>query len=241
MLSVDRRNVSFSTAVRLDALAKRLPRALRPSVSVTVPNLGTPLACRLGTSDIDVLNQIFVEKHYDSASLPETASLVLDCGANIGATTLWFANRFPTARVVAVEPDPANAWLLARNVRTVAERVSVVRGGVWSHSTRLDLRPGFDHRGWSVRVVEEQTGPICAYDIPELLAMEGRREIDVLKMDIERAEEVVLRDCRAWIGMVKVLLVEFHGDRARTWAMQSFEGILQEVEQRGEISVFARV
>lgn len=155
MRNVERRIVSHGTARAPDGIAARLPRTLRPSVSVRIPGASRPIICRLGTSDLRVVEQIFVEQHDAVSSLPATASLVLDCGANIGASTLWLTERYPEARVLAVEPDPRNFWLLQRNVRHLGDRVRLVKGGVWSHATRLDLRQGHDGKSWSIRVVED--------------------------------------------------------------------------------------
>jgi FkbM family methyltransferase len=34
--------------------------------------------------------------------------LILDLGANIGASAVWFAVRYPAAHIVAFEPHPDN-------------------------------------------------------------------------------------------------------------------------------------
>ena len=43
--------------------------------------------------------------------------MIVDCGANIGLPALWFALRFHSARIFAVEPEPRNFDILCRNVR----------------------------------------------------------------------------------------------------------------------------
>lgn len=240
MLKLDSRIVSLSTARTLDRLVRQLPRWFRFSVGVEIEGASHPIFCRLGGSDLKVLEQVFVERHYDVASLPSHPSLILDCGANIGASVVWFGERFPSARIVAVEPDPGNAWLLRRNACRFGDRIRIVQGGLWSHSTRLDLRTGYDGQAWSIRVVEDQTGPVEAFSITDLLEMEGANQIDILKMDIEKSEEIVLRSCGDWIGKIEMLLVEFHGERGLAWARRSFEGILRQSASVGQTSVFVK-
>lgn len=41
---------------------------------------------------------------------------MVDIGANIGFTSVYFARRFGARTVVAIEPDPDNAWLLRKNL-----------------------------------------------------------------------------------------------------------------------------
>ena len=70
--------------------------------------------------------------------------------------------------------------------------------------------------------------------------MEGANQIDILKMDIEKSEEIVLRSCGDWIGKIEMLLVEFHGERGLAWARRSFEGILRQSASVGQTSVFVK-
>jgi len=86
-------------------------------------------------------------------------------------------------------------------------------------------------------VVEDQSDPVEAYSI---LDLEGRAGIDLRKLDIERAEEVVLRHCRDWIASVRVLAVELHGERPTTLSLQALKGVMRQVVGQGEIAVLVR-
>src|SRR5437870_10482065 len=89
------------------------------------------LLFRPGSSDESSLKQIFHDQHYSLSRLrraPELASyvrrnearglapLVVDAGAYIGGSALYFLAQLPRARVVAIEPDLGNYQLLAKNV-----------------------------------------------------------------------------------------------------------------------------
>src|SRR5258708_32911168 len=55
--------------------------------------------------------------------------LIIDCGANIGGRSLWFKMRYPTSKIVAVEPAPDNLELLKRNC--LPEKIiDVVEAGI---------------------------------------------------------------------------------------------------------------
>lgn len=64
-----------------------------------VEGLLNPLALRVGTSDYIILLQIFGEHEYAQVSDPQSPSLVLDCGANVGYSSIWFLSRFPNVQV----------------------------------------------------------------------------------------------------------------------------------------------
>src|SRR5438046_10692668 len=86
---------------------------------------------RAQSSDEKVIRQIFIDRHYELRRLKRAAELmdyaarqgagglrplVVDAGANIGASAIHFVANVPAARVVAIEPDRANFELLSRNV-----------------------------------------------------------------------------------------------------------------------------
>ena len=92
--------------------------------------------------------------------LPTQPRLILDLGANVGYASVYFALRHPTARVIAVEPEPSNVAVLRRNVAGLPS-VAVVEGAVWPHSGRVSLQdPGKGQ--WGMRVQAAGKGETSA-------------------------------------------------------------------------------
>ena len=89
-----------------------------------------PLLARAGSTDLRVFGQIFVEREYAPLDDVRDASLIIDCGANVDYSSAYFATRFPAAALVAVEPDPGNFDLLARNLAPYGQQVTLVRSAV---------------------------------------------------------------------------------------------------------------
>jgi len=90
-----------------------------------------PIAFRPGTSDWNAIAQVFDEQEYAIPSKEHDQSidnfyercvaqglrpLIIDCGGNIGAASIWFALRFPLAKVIAIEPEALNCRLLSENI-----------------------------------------------------------------------------------------------------------------------------
>lgn len=209
-----RDGLRFLRARLVDAIAPKAARHYELRTSA-VPY---PLMARSGTSDLEVFHQVFAEREYDALSAIEPPELVLDCGANVGYSAAYFLARFPTARCVAVEPDPGNAEMLRRNLAPFGERARVVQAAVWSNECGLVLSRG-DYRGggeWAVQVRECRPGEpaeIEATSVQELLAGAGFERVGLLKMDIEGAELAVFgAGAGSWLDRVDNIVIELHDE-----------------------------
>jgi len=175
------------------------------AMKLRVPNVAHPLHLRAGTSDLYMFEEVFLDDEYGFETSLDP-KLILDVGANAGFASVYFANRFPNARILAVEPDPSNVEILRRNVAPY-RNVEVIEGAVWYESTTLSLDDQGDKSGIQVRPGD---GGIRAMTIDELLAHAGAAHIDILKIDIEGAEKELFEHDAALAGKVGVLLIELH-------------------------------
>ncbi len=66
------------------------------------------------TSDFSTFRQIFMDHEYDFKLL-DVPNIIVDAGANIGLASLFFAQRFPSAKIFALEPDHSNFEMLMKN------------------------------------------------------------------------------------------------------------------------------
>ena len=174
-----------------------------------------PVTMRLrGSSDQSVFSQTFQEGQYSPLRDFRDVSLVLDLGANIGMSSAWFLSCFPAARVVAVEPDRRNVELCKRNLQMYGDRVLLLHGAVWSECTKLCLSQGSfgDGREWASQVMPVAGGDVEAWDVGRLIEMAGGGNVDLLKVDIERAELAVFGETsKAWLPRVRNICIELHG------------------------------
>ena len=144
------------------------------------------------------------------AASPLRYGFILDCGGYIGTAAIAFAEAFPGATVVTVEPSPDNFAMLCRNVAAhpnvhpIQAAISA-RGGVAKLSSR-----GTGEWGYSIAVGHEAAGDVETVTIPEIMARYGARGIDIAKLDIEGAERDVLLNGADWLPLTRVLFVELH-------------------------------
>lgn len=234
-----RRAVSSADARRIVARSTRD----RSTLTVRLTALGRPLTIRANTSDVACLEKIFVDEEY---RLPIEANpafdlkprLIVDGGANIGLSTLFFAHSFPAARIVAIEPEAANFALLSENCRDLPN-VTLKKAALWPSNVPLQLvSDHVDPWSFSVRPADQDAATLDAVTIPRLLAELGADWIDVLKLDIEGAERELFDDsCTAWLPRVGLIIIELHdrmapGCAERFYSRLMGTGFVQEV--RGE-------
>lgn len=193
-----------------------------------------PVQVRLGdSSDLSVFRQIFQFHEYACMRDMPEPRVIFDLGANVGYASVYFLSRYPTVRVLAVEPDPGNFEQCRRNLAPYGDRAQVLLGAIWSRSCKLALSPGTfrDGREWSIQVREgdeiEKDVTVNAWDIPSLLQLAGADSIDLLKIDVERSElEVFNGDSAAWLPKVRNICIELHGpdcEEAFTKALAPFD------------------
>lgn len=176
-------------------------------------------------SDATVFREIFFDRCYD-LSLPEDARAIIDVGANVGYSTVWFALRYPEARIWAYEPDPANLARLRRNVRG-RDRIVVCTEALSGISGTRALHSGGGRGMSSSLYPREGLKPVLVPTIAldEAVARAGGR-VDIVKFDIEGAEHEVFHASHD-LSMVRVFIGEVHPDLLPVTVAEfekSFEG-----------------
>src|SRR5262245_15773023 len=68
-----------------------------------------PVTLRTHTSDLLVFEQVLYREEYAPLKGLGEPRLILDCGANVGYTSVYLLNHYPHARLIAIEPDAGNA------------------------------------------------------------------------------------------------------------------------------------
>ena len=203
-----------------------------------------PLKARLKrSSDMSVFVQVFVLEEYKPLTNLKGVSLVLDLGANVGYSTAYFLSCFPSARVMAVEPDDRNVAICRENLQPYGSRALLMHGAAWPERTRLSLSMGVfgDGLEWATQVLppsEETAGTVEAWDVDSLIEMAGGHSVDLLKVDIEAAERDVFgRNTEAWLPRVRNICIELHGDECREVFFRALAGYDYELEHSEDLVI----
>ncbi|HXX80341.1 MAG TPA: FkbM family methyltransferase [Thermodesulfovibrionales bacterium] len=205
--------------------------------------LAYPVYFRPGTSDLYVFRQVFGDREYGCLDDCLEPKLIIDCGANVGYTSAYFLSRFPSATVIAVEPDAENCSLALRNLAPYRGRFSLIKAGVWSSQTYLTItRESCGHgKEWGrcVRPAREgEDSSIKAIDIGTLLKESRWQVISILKIDVEGSETAIFTDnYRSWIERVENLIIELHGKHCEDTFFRAIKGIPFVVSKNGELTI----
>ena len=114
---------------------------------------------RTFAGDIEIFYEIFWKKVYQHPVLKEyEVNTIADLGANIGMSSLYFSQQFPTAMIYAIEPDPSNFEILTFNLseEILQSRLVPVRAAIYSEDGMVNLRQ--NARAYNTGITEEDTG-----------------------------------------------------------------------------------
>ena len=154
-------------------------------------------------SELAVIWSIFITGEYAALDVAD-ARTIIDLGANIGVTTLWFRSLNPSARIVSVEPDPFTFEKLRLNLAR-DPLVTCVNAAITPEAGPVAFSSADE--SWRSRVGSGSSGALSevrGITLDELVASEGIDAIDILKVDIEGMEYSVLPQarCLATAGQV---------------------------------------
>ena len=189
------------------ALYKRLPGNDDKIISVNIPQSKAPVFMRPKTTDAYVFWQVFLAGDYD-LPINFLPAVIVDAGAHIGYASLYMLHRFPDAKIIAVEPEPSNADLYAKNL-ALEKNVTLYKAALWRDNTPLNIEnPNAD--SWSFRVEEskDDSDGVEAITVADILKETGH--IDILKLDIEGAEKELFSGDSSWLDQVKMVILELH-------------------------------
>jgi FkbM family methyltransferase len=174
---------------------------------------GIEICVRTNTSDIYVAISSLFEKEYDYIRA-DNPKFIIDAGANIGTSSIFFAEKYPNARIIAVEPEESNFDQLLQNTKNY-KNITPIKVGVWGASEKRTMKNQFSgHWGYTISDTQKRSEPtgqeINCITIGNIMEKYGIEKIDILKMDIEGSEKNVLENSSDWIDSVEILTVELH-------------------------------
>jgi FkbM family methyltransferase len=199
-----------------------------------------PLFVRLRTSDAELYQDIFLGKEYDYP-ISFSPRTIVDVGANCGMTSVFYANRYPGATVVAVEPETSNYMALVRNTRAYPN-VIPVHAALWNEDGQVEVFPGWPRtKNWGKWGFRVRKGSGCrALTLTTLMREVGIETVDILKIDVEGAERELFAGCD-WMDTVKLLAIELH-DRFWPGCSDAVDAVTRQYckTERGLVTFYSR-
>jgi FkbM family methyltransferase len=210
------RILARSRSIRFTMDASRAHADVRAAALAKLRWRGHDVLYRPGTSDPLVINQVLLrpgrkaEYYLPLALKPK---VILDIGSNIGASILYFHERFPSAKICGFEPHPETFRILQENVGAIPS-VEVFNYALGAADARISVAfDGIDFSGFVAKPNFAKTRETLATTecevkhAGEVMENLGLVRADLIKIDCEGAEydiltalpEEMLRECK-WIA-----------------------------------------
>jgi FkbM family methyltransferase len=202
-----------------------------------------PVYVRCASSDFVTLQEVIVDREYESVlpHAPDFVRGILDLGANTGLASRWFLRRWPSAHVIAVEPDPGNIGMLRRNLASAGQPsqphqiIQAFAGGKARDAVLQTRGEGYANEGILSDAAPRHGQSVLPVFTPSKLLDLSTLPIDLVKIDIEGTEKEVLEGDLAWLDKVSVVVLELHDpldehwlhkivtDRLPCWTISSYD------------------
>jgi len=162
-------------------------------------------------------SEIFGEECYN-IKLEKDIPYILDIGAYIGMSTIYFKSIYPNSKILAVEPNPKARELLEENVflnnltdvevRPYAIDITKGEREIFYDNSDINWQStaGFKKNSWNGEYVNNDSIQVKTIPLSKLLDT----EVDLLKLDIEGMEGKVLKEASESLSNVKNIIVEYH-------------------------------
>lgn len=193
------------------------------STTVKLPGLTEKIYLRPNHTDLNTFREIFLREEYH-LNFPSgfKPKYIIDAGANIGLTSLFFIRQFPGAQIFSLEPDGGNFECLKKNTAGYPT-ITPVQTALWNTIGTIEIVDrGYGVRGFMIE--ESQAASVTSLPATTLSAIIKKYSIpviDILKMDIEGSEkEVFSHNPEEWLPITRYLIIELH-DRMKPGCSQA--------------------
>lgn len=176
------------------------------------------------SGDCGVIEQIFTNEDYKIDMWPQgnmliqyyrnnigqgKKALIIDAGANIGASVVYFASQYPESLIYAIEPEKNNYAILKLNSEKL--NVKTFQAAIGYEEGEMYLQdPGLSD--WGFRVVQEGATKVPVISPTTLLRDLNHAELFplIFKIDIEGGEENLFKDNIEWMNLFPLIVIELH-------------------------------
>ena len=174
---------------------------------------------------------------------------IVDCGANIGMSVVYFKEKLPNSQIIAVEPNEENFAQLCKNIKINSfEGVHPLNMGVWYEPDMLSANTNFrDGSDWAFSLSKTNSDSGGGYRVDSIKNIAESNQwdsVDLLKIDIEGAEFDLFRNLAGWqtvLDKVKVISIEVHEEKG---THEEIERILSannfDIKRAGELTIGVR-
>jgi len=220
--------VGFFSTIKCTFLSKL---KIKKKISVKID--GRPLLIRTNTPDLgtallslgeefEPLSYLF-QKNYDN--------LIIDAGGYIGTSSIKFAELYPNATIITIEPSTENYNILIKNTEKY-KNIKVIKAALVGKKSGELILHNLGTGEWGNTVVDKnllinsksinEVEKIRTITVEEILNIYKNKKIGLLKVDIEGAEKELLDNSHDVLSDIYATFIELH-DRFVPGCTQSYK------------------
>ena len=191
-----------------------------------------PIYIRQKSMDFLIMNEVFGHECYNADMKNSfhyhdyrrrfgirTPQNIIDVGAHIGLTSIYYSLKYPNAKIIAIEPEKDNYQMLLKNTSEYKNIIPINSAvsntktemfiiGKESYAKDRYLKSAEYHLSSEKAVHAEK---ITTSLIDDIIKNYNIDYIDILKIDVEGSEkEIFENNYDLWLSKVKILVFEQH-------------------------------
>jgi len=162
--------------------------------------------------DLLTVNEIFCRKDY---LVKDDSRVIVDIGANIGISALYFLTRNRSSKCYLFEPVPSNIDKMKLNLENFIERTVIRAAAVSDKAGTYNFGIEESGRYGSLERNSEKNITVEGLDINDVLEeiLNRERSIDILKVDVEGTESKMIHAIKEkYLPKIKAIYVESDKD-----------------------------
>ena len=136
------------------------------------------------------------------------AKVIIDCGANIGCSALYFNKIVDGAKIICIEPDNKNYKLLKKNLRY--SNFELINSAVANSITTYSIIDNKNKRAIKVQETKESNKTTIT---PDSIIQNYKKDNHInfiIKIDIEGFEKNLFEKNYSWLFEFDIIIIEIH-------------------------------
>jgi FkbM family methyltransferase len=168
----------------------------------------------------NMVMSVFRGEDYPLIDFPADYSpaIILDIGANVGASAIYFHDVYPNAQIYCYEPSLSNFQCLHENTKDIST-IHAFHCGLFDQNREMTLYHGRDQCAQNSVMDSRETSTssemIRLIKVSEELEKQAIQQVSILKVDTEGCEVPILRECLRSLAMLDVIYLEYHSEEDR--------------------------
>lgn len=157
-----------------------------------------------------VLNMLRLNTHF------KEKKVIIDAGANVGYTSIFFSNYLENLKIYAIEPSLTNFEILKKNIdlKSSPEDFKIYHRALSEKPNSVyKIERNFgDKKDWAITTHEDIEGDIEGITLKEIIQENSLNYISLLKIDIEGAERFLFKKDNdfSFLNITEIIAIEIH-------------------------------